>query len=64
MRREGGNDMNSVMTIQEFHALLTSEKEANPLLEALHKLTAIEEPEDIRALAEEAGPIWSNWSAV
>jgi hypothetical protein len=56
--------MNSVMTIQEFHALLTSEKEANPLLEALHKLTAIQEPEDIRALEAVEAPIWSNWAAV
>ena len=58
--------MNVAMTIDEFHTLLASapERDKNPLLEAVHKLTAIDEPKAIAALAEEAGPIWTSWRAV
>ena len=58
--------MNKAMTIEEFHALLTteSEKDDNPLLKALRKLMAIEEPEDITALAEDDRSSWSNWTGV
>ena len=58
--------MNVAITIDEFHTLLASapERDKNPLLEAVHKLTAIKEPAEIAALAEEAGPIWADWRAV
>jgi len=58
--------MNKAMTIEEFHALLTteSEKDDNPLLKALRKLMATEEPEDITALAEDDPDGWSDWRAV
>jgi hypothetical protein len=56
--------MDVAMTIEEFHALLTSERAENPLVEALRKLTAIEEPEDIAALAVESPIHWGDWNAV
>ena len=58
--------MNKTMTIEEFHALLTteSERDGSPLLTALHKLTAIEEPEGITVLAEEDAANWQAWEEV
>ena len=57
--------MDMSMTIEEFNAVLTSESEENdsPLLMALRKLTAIEEPEDITALASDAS-VWTSWHDV
>jgi hypothetical protein len=56
--------MDVAMTIEEFHALLTSEREESPLVEALRKLTAIEEPEDIATLAVEEPFVWGDWREV
>ena len=58
--------MNVAMTIEGFHTLLTaeSEREDSPLLEVLRKLTTIQDPADIAALAEEEGPIWTDWRSV
>jgi len=52
------------MTIEEFHALLTSDEDETPLLVALREIKRIEEPEEITAL--EAVPLqhWGGWSAV
>jgi hypothetical protein len=60
------NQVNVAMTIEGFHTLLTaeSEREGSPLLEALHKLTMIQDPADIAALAEEDGPVWTDWRSV
>jgi hypothetical protein len=54
--------MTLTLTINEFNALLASDNESL-LMKALRKLTAIEKPEDILALA---GPVdtlagWSGW---
>ncbi|MCS7222824.1 MAG: hypothetical protein N0A15_16260 [Anaerolineae bacterium] len=40
----------AAMTIQEFHALLKSEKEDSPLLKFLRQLTRLEKPEQVRHL--------------
>jgi len=56
--------MDMAMTINEFRALLVSEQEDRPLVDALRKLTAIEDPEEIAALAEEEGIVWTAWAAV
>ncbi len=55
--------MDTLMTIEEFNAKLSSEEENSPLVTALRKLTGIEKPEDIIALAEEAST-WESWNAV
>ena len=52
--------MTPTLTIEEFNTLLTSDKEESPLLRALRELTAIEKPEDIRALADTLSS-WSGW---
>lgn len=49
------------MTIEEFNALLTSEKHDSPLLAALRKLMTIEKPEDVTALAEDSAQDWMEW---
>ena len=56
--------MDMSLTIEEFNALLTSEKDDSPLLTALRKLTAIEEPEDITKLAADPLQNWMGWGAV
>ena len=60
------NVMDMSLTIEDFNALLTSEseKDDSPLLMALRKLTAIEKPEDITKLAEDAPSDWMDWRAV
>lgn len=60
MRGKEVNDLNASITIEEFNALLTSDAEQSPLLEALRKLTAIEKPEDVLALADTLSG-WSGW---
>ena len=54
--------MNTAMSIQEFNALLKSEQK-DELLELLRKLTALEKPEDVRAMARGIGPLvtWQGW---
>jgi hypothetical protein len=52
--------MNTSVTMQEFHALLSSETEENVLLAALRKLMVIEKPEDVAALASAAAS-WVGW---
>ncbi len=56
--------MDMALTIEEFHELLTSEENGSPLLEALRKLTTIEEPDDITALAAEPLQNWAGWGGV
>jgi hypothetical protein len=53
--------MDMSMTIEEFNALLTSEKHDSPLLTALRKLMNIEKPEDITTLAKDAAQDWTSW---
>lgn len=57
--------MDMSMTIEEFNALLTSEseKDDSQLLTALRKLTTIEKPEDITALADDSY-VWTDWATV
>ena len=49
------------MTIQDFHALLNSEKEDSPTLEALRKLRTIEQPEEITKLSAVPMQAWTGW---
>ncbi len=56
--------MDMSLTIEDFNALLTSEEDDSPLLAALQKLMAIEKPEDITKLAEDALDNWTEWNAV
>jgi hypothetical protein len=58
--------MYKAATIEEFHALLTSESQdkENLLLKALRELMNVEKPEDIVTLVEEEGINWGNWAAV
>ena len=58
--------MNHAMTIEAFHALLTSkpEEKERPLLAALRQLMAIEEPEKLAALADEPLDVWAPWREV
>ena len=53
--------MENAVTIEQFHALLSSKDNEGPLLKALRKLTRIKEPEKITAL--EAVPLqhWGGW---
>lgn len=56
--------MNRAMTIEEFHAVLTSESEKGdgPLLRALRRLT-VGKPDDITALADDPDrPVWTQWT--
>jgi hypothetical protein len=46
------------LTIEEFHILLASEKDDNPLLTALRELVAIKKPEEIAAAISESGFQW------
>lgn len=53
--------MEAILTIDQFNTLLHSEKVENPLLTAIFKLTAVENPEDLaKATAEEAA-LWAYW---
>jgi hypothetical protein len=52
--------MTPTLTIEEFNALLISDKEESPLLKALRELVAIEKPEDIRALVGTLAG-WTGW---
>ncbi len=52
--------MTPTLTIEEFNALLISDKEENSLLKALRELAKIEKPEDILALAETLAS-WTGW---
>lgn len=55
--------MDVAMTIGEFHAMLSSEREESQPVTELRKLMAIEKPEDITDLAEGA-PVWGAWTEV
>ncbi len=52
--------MTPTLTIDEFNALLVSDKEESPLLKALRELTKIEKPEDILALVDTLSG-WGGW---
>ena len=54
--------MEMMLTIEEFHDLLASEENENPLLSALRKLTGIEDLQEITRLAEEPLTSWVGWS--
>ncbi len=53
--------MTPTLTIEEFNALLISDKEESPLLKALRQLMTLEKPEDILALVK---PLysWTGWA--
>jgi len=55
--------MDMPLNIEDFHAILTSEKDGSPLLTTLRKLRDIRGPQEIVALA--AGPLqcWGGWRA-
>jgi len=53
--------MQTALTIEQFNALLTSDREDSPLLKALRQFMAIEKPEDILALAEVLSS-WTGWT--
>jgi hypothetical protein len=46
------------MTIEDFHALLTSDSEENALLAALRKLMAIEKVEEVVVAISSAQLFW------
>jgi len=52
--------MTPTLTIEEFNALLTSDKEESPLLKALRQLTKLEKPEDILKLVGTLAG-WTGW---
>ncbi len=52
--------MTPTLTIEEFNALLISDKEESPLLKALRELAKIEKPEDILALVKPLAS-WTGW---
>jgi len=52
--------MTPTLTIEEFNALLTSDKEESPLLKTLRELTTIEKPEDILTLVGTLAG-WTGW---
>jgi len=52
--------MDMSMTIEEFRALLTSEKDDSPLLTALRELTAIERAEEIVAAISDVKQWWTS----
>jgi hypothetical protein len=54
--------MDAPITIEKFSSLLKSDQEDSPLLTALSKLTAIEEPEDVIAAAAKPLRYWFGWS--
>ena len=57
--------MEAAMTIEQFSGILGLAEDASPLLGVLRKLTAIEKPEDVLAMAERpVGPMatWVGWN--
>ena len=55
--------MDRSLGIQEFHALLNSEKDDSEMLTALRQLRAMERPEEITKLAAEPMQAWTGWAA-
>ena len=55
--------MDTHLNIEDFHAILTSEKDGSPLLTALRKLRDIRGPQEIVALAVEPQAAWGGWRA-
>ena len=55
--------MDMPLNIEDFHAILTSEKDGSPLLMALRKLRDIRGPQQIVALAVEPRTSWGGWRA-
>lgn len=55
--------MDMPLNIEDFHAILTSEKDGSPLLMALRKLRDIRGPQEIVALTEGPLTIWGGWHA-
>jgi len=55
--------MDMSLTIEGFHAILTSEKDGSPLLTTLRKLRDIRGPQEIVALAQGPLRVWCGWSA-
>ena len=47
------------MKIEKFNALLASEKNDTQLLQAVRKLTTLENPEDVKEATGDAAPMWS-----
>ena len=54
MHTDTFDSLDAATTIQDFHALLHSDSESDPLLDALRVLTTIEQPEDV---VEAIGPM-------
>jgi hypothetical protein len=52
--------MTPTLTIDEFNALLTLDKEESPLLKALRQLMKLEKPQDILALTDSLAG-WTGW---
>jgi len=55
--------MDMPLNIEDFHAILTSEKDGSPLLTTLRKLRDIRGPQEIVALAVEPSQAWMGWRA-
>lgn len=55
--------MDMPLNIEDFHAILTSEKDRSPLLTALRKLRDIRGPQEIVALAKGPLQAWGGWAA-
>ncbi len=53
--------MDVPITIEEFSSLLKSDQESSPLVTALSKLTAIEEPEVVVTVAKGSQTWWYGW---
>ncbi len=53
--------MDVPITIEEFSSLLKSDQESSPLVTALSKLTAIEEPEVVVTAAVGPDSFWFGW---
>ena len=51
--------MDKFLTIEDFHALLTSDEGDNPLLAALRELTVIERTEEIVAAISDSKMTWA-----
>ena len=65
-RREGEevSRVNQAKTIAEFHAALHSEERADPAVEAVRELTAIDEPEEFVSAISPQAIRWGQWTAV
>jgi hypothetical protein len=53
--------MEAILSIDQFNTLLHSEKIENPLLTAIFKLTAVENPEDLAKATVEEELVWAFW---